>query len=85
MDALLPPEVQSNLPAARTGSSSGVSWSGYRGRIAEGIVGEVLAHDAADRISNQRKDVTGLREPRFESPRGSDGMQTPINRWFPAA
>ena len=34
MDALLPHEVQSNLPPAGRGGSSGVSWSDCRGRIA---------------------------------------------------
>ncbi len=38
----------------------------------------MFAHDAVDRISNQRKDVTGLREPGFESPRGFDTLRNPV-------
>ena len=34
--------------------------------------------DTVDRISNQGNDVTGLREPGFESPRGFDTLRNPV-------
>ena len=55
MDALLTPEVQSNLRTASGGCSSGVSGSGCRGRITVGMVGGVFAHCAV----NQRFRISG--------------------------